>query len=322
MLKRTTPADGALAQGASAPAHPLPLDWLLLSILVAISGSAFAMIHEAVVTIPPAAVASIRLWIGAALMVSIMLAAGEKFPPLIVRAEGRARLQHQWAYMLAVSIVGYTMPFFIFPWAQQHVESGLAGVYMAFMPIWTLGLAFVFADEKLGPSKLTGFFLGFAGVLILMGPDVLGGAARSSILAQLGLLLATFGYGVSAVIMRRMPPIGPRIFTAGAILGGAIFTTPALFLIDLNVPEWSLAGMLSVIGLAVGPTGIAGLIIIIIIKRAGAGFMALANYLVPVWAVVLGALLFDERLAPRVFVALGIILLGVAISQRRAKPAI
>jgi drug/metabolite transporter (DMT)-like permease len=153
-----------------------------------------------------------------------------------------------------------------------------------------------------------------------MGPDVIGGAARSGILAQFGLLLATFGYAVAAVIMRKMPPVGPRIFTASAILGGAVFTTPALFLFDLNTQEWSLPSVLSVIGLAVGPTGIAGLIIIIIIKRAGAGFMALANYLVPVWAVILGALLFDERLAPRVFVALAIILLGVAISQRRARP--
>jgi drug/metabolite transporter (DMT)-like permease len=190
---------------------------------------------------------------------------------------------------------------------------------MAFMPLWTLGLAFFFADEKLTFAKIAGFILGFAGVLILMGPDVVGGAARSSVPAQLGLLMATFGYAVSAVIMRRMPPVGPRIFTAAAILGGAIFSTPALLLIDFETREWSLLSALSVVGLAIGPTGLAGLIIIIIIKRAGAGFMALANYLVPVWAVIMGAVIFDERLAPRVFLALGVILLGVAISQRRPR---
>lgn len=319
MLKRFTPAAGAPVESFTGPAQPAALDWLLLFLLVAISGSAFAMIHEAVATIPPAAVAVVRLWLGAALMYAIMRAGGDKFPPLLVRENGRLTLQRQWRYVLAVSIVGYTGPFFIFPWAQQHVESGLAGVYMAFMPLWTLGLAFVFADEKLTPAKFGGFILGFAGVLILMGPDVVSGAARSSILAQAGLLLATLGYAISAVIMRRMPPLSSRTFAAGSILGGAVFATPALLLFDAKVAEWSLASMLSVIGLAVGPTGIAGLIIVFIIKRAGASFMALANYLVPVWAVILGAALFGERLEPRVFVALAIILLGVAISQRRVR---
>lgn len=323
MLNRPTSTLSTLAQGVAGPAQPAALDWALLALLVAISGSAFAMIHEAVATVPPAAVAIIRLWLGAGLMYAIMRAGGDKFPPLVTREGGKLRVQRQWRYVLAVSVIGYTGPFFIFPWAQQHVESGLAGVYMAFMPLWTLGLAFFFADEKLTPAKCAGFILGFAGVLILMGPDVISGAARSSILAQTGLLIATLGYAISAVIMRRMPPLPSRTFAAGSILGGAIFATPAILLFDPKISEWSISSLLSIVGLAIGPTGIAGLIIVIIIKRAGASFMALANYLVPVWAVIMGAMLFEERLPPRVFVALAVILLGVAISQRRprAKPA-
>jgi drug/metabolite transporter (DMT)-like permease len=317
--KPEPPVGGRERRLVKGPAMARPLDWALLGLLVMISGSAFVMIREAVETIPPPAVASIRLWIGAALMYAIMRFAGRRFPPLIVKTEKGPRLHLSWAWMLAVSAIGYTGPFFIFPWAQQYVESGLAGVYMAFMPIWTLGLAFLFANEKVSAAKLIGFILGFAGVLILMGPDVIGGATRSSVLAQLGLLLATFGYGVSAVIMRRIPPIRPRVFTAGAILGGAVFSTPALFVTDLHADGWTLSGVLSLIGLAIGPTGIAGLIIIIIIKRAGAGFMSLANYLVPVWAIIMGALIFGERLDPRAFIALAVILIGVAISQHRPR---
>ena len=324
MLRRAeingaAPAPGRERRRLKDPAQARPLDWMLLGALVVISGSAFVMIREAVETIPPPAIASIRLWIGAGLMFAIMRAAGRRFPALIVRTEKGPRLHLAWAWMLSVSAIGYTIPFFIFPWAQQYVDSGLAGVYMAFMPIWTLGLAFLFANEEVSPTKLAGFLLGFAGVLILMGPDVIGGAARSSILAQLGLLVATFGYGVSAVIMRRMPRIRPRVFAAGAILGAAVFSTPALFVTDLHIERWTLPGVLSLIGLAVGPTGLAGLIIIIMIKRAGAGFMSLANYLVPIWAIFMGALLFHERLEPRVFVALAVILFGVAISQWRAR---
>ncbi|MEX0645232.1 MAG: DMT family transporter [Parvularculaceae bacterium] len=318
MLKRADRNGGGRERRRlKGPAAARPLDWTLLGLLVMISGSAFVMIREAVETIPPPAVASVRLWIGAGLMYAIMRAAGRRFPALIVKTNKGPRLHLAWAWMLSVSVIGYTMPFFIFPWAQQYVESGLAGVYMAFMPLWTLGLAFLFANEAVSPAKLVGFLLGFVGVLILMGPDVIGGAARSSVLAQAGLLLATFGYGVAAVIMRRMPRLRPRVFTAGAILGAAVLATPALFLTDLRIESWTLSGVLSLIGLGVGPTGLAGLIIIIMIKRAGAGFMALTNYLVPIWAIVMGALIFHERLEPRVFFALAVILVGVAISQRR-----
>lgn len=293
-------------------------DWFLLSLLVALSGSAFVMIREAVTTIPPQAVASIRLWVGALLMTVIMLSAGRRFPPLLARSARGCRLHRAWAPMLAVGMVGYTIPFFIYPWAQQYVESGLAGVYMAFMPVWTVGLAYLFADEGLTRGKIGGFALGFAGVVILMGPDAVSGAARSSAIAQGGLLVATFCYAVSAIIARRTRGVRPRVFTAGAILSGAVFSSPALFLTDLHTDQWSLPSIASVIGLAVAPTGLAGLVIIVIIKRAGAGFMALANYLVPVWAIFLGALLFGERLEPRVFLALAIIFAGVAISQRKS----
>ncbi|MEM1104709.1 MAG: EamA family transporter, partial [Pseudomonadota bacterium] len=71
------------------------------------------------------------------------------------------------------------------------------------------------------------------------------------------------------------------------------------------------------IGLGVGPSGIGTLFIVIIIRRVGASFMALANYLTPLYAVGLGALAFAERLDQGVFIALAVILAGVFVSQRK-----
>lgn len=307
-----------LRRRARGPSAARPLDWLLLAGLVALGGSSFGFIRTAVATIPPAVVATGRLWVGAVFLYAVMRVARRRFPPLLARSASGARLHLSWVSMFAVSAIGYTIPFFIFPWAQQFVESGLAGVYMAFMPIWTLGLAYLFAGEGLGAAKLAGFGLGFSGVLILMGPDVVGGAAQSSLLAQAGLLLATLCYAVSAILARRTPPIRPRVFACGTVLGAAVLSTPALFFTDLNPEDWALESVLSVIALGVGPTGLAGLFIIMLIKRAGAGFMALANYLTPIWAVMVGAALFGERLGPNVLIALAVILAGVAVSRRRA----
>jgi len=86
--------------------------------------------------------------------------------------------------------------------------------------------------------------------------------------------------------------------------------------------SWSAVSIASVFALGLGPTALAGIIIIMIIRRAGASFMALGNYVVPAVAVILGALIFHERLEPPVFLALAVILAGVAVSQSRKRPVI
>ena len=297
------------------PADATLYDWALLGLVVALGGSSFAMIRSAVETIPPAVVTVGRLWIGGIFLYGVMIQAGRRLPPLFAETEKGRSVHLEWRWMIAISAIGYVAPFFIFPWAQQYIDSGLAGIYMAFMPIWTVGLAYLFAGESLGPRKIIGFLLGFTGVIILMGPEVIRNAGNASIIAQVALLAATVFYATHAVMTRRAPPMRPRAFAAGTLLSAAIISTPALLLIDLNIGEWSLASIVSVIGLGLGPTGLVGILLIIVIQRAGAGFMSLGNYLVPIWAVAAGAVIFSERLNISALAALAVILIGVAISQ-------
>jgi drug/metabolite transporter (DMT)-like permease len=306
-----------MAAKHTAPRQATLFDWVLLALIVALGGSAFVMIRSALETMPPVAITIGRLWLGAIVLYAIMVHAGRRLPPLMVRAGGKLRLRRSWGWMIAVGIVGNTLPFFIFPWAQQFVDSGLAGVYMAFMPIWTIALAFFFAGESLTGRKLIGFGLGFIGVVVLMGPEVLSGAADADLLAQAALLLATLCYAASVVLARRAPPMRPRIFAAGMMLVGAITATPALLFVSIDASQWSLASIASVVGLGIFPTGINGVLIIMVIRRAGAGFMALSNYFTPIWAVAMGAAIYHERIEIGAFIALAIILTGVAISQRK-----
>ncbi len=303
------------------PADAAALDWMLLAGLIVLGGSSFLFIHVALETAPPAIVTLGRLWIAALLLYGAMRLKGRRFPAILVRTTRGPRLHRLWAWMSAVGAVGYTIPFFIFPWAQQFVPSGLAGVYMAFMPIWTLVFAFLFADERLSGAKIAGFLLAAAGVVVLMGPEAHAGLSGSNVLAQAALLLATLLYAASAVMSRRAPPARRIVFSAGIVLMGAVFATPGLLLTPIHPENWSLASMASIAALGVGPTALAGVIIIVIIRRAGASFMALANYIVPVFAVVAGALLFGERLGIHVYAALALIFTGVAVSQHRTKPS-
>ncbi|MEM1193745.1 MAG: DMT family transporter, partial [Pseudomonadota bacterium] len=154
----------------------------------------------------------------------------------------------------------------------------------------------------------------------LMAPNATGIATATNgeaLRAQLGLIVATLGYAGSAVIARRAPATRPRAFSAGILLSAALAATPALFFTPINPEDWSLISILCVIGLGIFATGMGAIIIIVIIQRNGAEFMSYANYLTPIWAVLLGVLLFRERLHPLVFVALAIITLGLYVSQRR-----
>lgn len=314
-MTRAIPATG------KAPAAAGPLDWMLLAALAVMGGSAFALIHVALETAPPAIVTVGRLWVAALVLYAAMRAKGRRFPPLLVRTKEGLRPHRLWAWMAAVGMVGYTIPFFIFPWAQQFLPSGLAGVYMAFMPIWTLLLAALFADERLTAARIAGFTLAAAGVVVLMGPEAIGGISGADLLAQAGLLLATLLYAASAVMSRRAPPARRIVFSAGIVLAGAVFATPGLLFTAIEPASWSARSVVSILALGAGPTALAGVVIIIIIRRAGASFMALANYITPIFAVLAGALLFGERLGLNAFLALALIFAGVAVSQRRATPA-
>jgi len=307
-------------KSANVNADPKPVDWFCLVMIIAMGGSSFALIEKAVESLPPTIITVGRLWIGAIMMTAIVLGTGRRFPPLLVKEDGQNRIDRGWLCMIVIGGVGTTIPFYIFPLAQLHVESGLAGVYMALMPIWTLGLAAMFAGEALTGRRFVGFIIGFLGVLILMGPAVFGDATQTNLLAQLGLVVATLCYAGSAVITRRAPAIRPRVFAAGSLLSAAIVATPGLLFTDWRLEQWELTGILSVFGLGIFSTGLGAFLIVVIIQRVGAGFMSFSNYITPVWAVILGAILFNERLSPNVFIALGVVIVGLAVSQSGRQP--
>lgn len=308
-----------LTDPSSGTDHPKALDWFILTVIIIIGGSSFAMIRGAVETIPPNLVAVGRMWVGAIVIFILMKSSGRNLPALFEKTGSSLSIASAWKHMIAIGVVGTTLPFFIFPWAQQYIDSGLAGIYMAFMPVWTLALAFFFTDETMTTRKLIGFAVGLIGAIVLIGRDAISDAATTSLLPQLSILLATLLYAATAILVRRAPSIRPRVFAAGTLLASAVIATPALLFVQIDPQTWSMSSLLSLIGLGIGPTGLASYLIIILIKRTSASFMALANYVTPFWAVAMGALLFNERLALQSYIALAIILAGVAYSQSRAK---
>ena len=162
------------------------------------------------------------------------------------------------------------------------MPSALAGILLAIMPLSTVALAHFFANERMTAWKLAGFAVGFAGAVILIGPAALAGLGGPTFLAQLAILGAALSYALNAIMTRRTPRTDPAVL----------------------------------IWLALGPTALATVLYVGLIARAGAGFMSLVNYLVPIVALFTG-LAFGEAIGWNAYLGLIIILAGIAIARRQ-----
>jgi len=246
----------------------------------------------------------------------------------------RRRVSQQprhWLFFLAMALLGNAAPFFLIAWGQVAIPSGLTGILMAVMPLAVLLMAhFLVAGERLTRRRLAGFALGFLGVVVLTGPDARAALVgrEASFISQLAVLGAALCYGVAAIVARRGPVLHPVVVAApvlaiaGTLVGALLLAAGAgaggdsgAVAVHDPVGAWSAAAMLALGALS---TGLATVVYFTLIARAGPTFLSLINYLIPVWAVVLGAVALDERLPPRAFVALALILAGLVLARWRS----
>ena len=286
------------------------LDWLALLALVARFGSAFLLTKIAVQEVPPIMVVAGRIVIGAILLLVIAYAQGERL----------SILKPYWPILLALALTGNCIPFFVITWGQQYVDSSLAGILMAMMPLTTVVLAHFFvAGERITKNKVIGFLLGFAGVVILMQPELTVSTQLDwlHLSAMMLILIGAICYAANSVIAHSLPKISLSLISAGVLLAASIVIIPLSILQGFEwVADTSPGAMWSVILLGVFPSGLATIIYFRVIRHAGPAFLSQINYLIPVWAVLLGIVFGGEKLTINAVIALVVILVGIAIAQK------
>ncbi len=286
-----------------------PVHWALLLALVVLWGSSYLMVEIALAVWRPEQITGLRILSAAVVLIAAMWVRGQRFP-LIWRS---------WRYFLGIAVIGNCLPFFLISWGQQEVESGLAGILAASTPLVVLILAhFVLADERLSLRHVFAFVFGFAGIVVLMGPEsfaALGGSA-SRWLSQAAILGGAVSYAVATVMARRMPAISPVVTSAGVMLLASSLMSP--FSISgarlFSGIAWQPAMAIGFLGLL--GTGLASILYFRLIAETSARFTSLLNYLVPVWAVILGALVLDETVSLSSVLALALILGGLILTSR------
>ena len=289
-------------------------DYALIVLLAAIFGSNFMMTKIAVAEVQPLTIVAARLVIAAAFLVIVAFAARVAWPSGGI-----------WWPILLSAVFGNTLPFFLITWGQEVVDAGLAAIFMAIMPLCTILIAhLVTDDEKLGFWVVTGFLMALAGVVVLFGVDKLAQFDGTS-LRQYALLAAAMCYGINAVITKRLTGLPWQSMAAAQVVLAAAVTLPFIMLSgsgELWPEDVSVGAAASIVYTGIMPTAVGAIMLLLIIKRAGASFLSQINFMVPLFGVGFAMLFLGERLPANAALALALILCGVALSRRRPRSAI
>jgi drug/metabolite transporter (DMT)-like permease len=238
---------------------------------------------------------------------------------LAVLAIGRYHLPRElapWAHLAVMAVVANIAPYFFFGWGVERIASGLAGVLNATTPLFTVVFALTTRSERLSAVRVAGLLLGFVGVVILAAPwrtTALGGS-----LPGVGAcLLGSACYAGSYVYARRF--LTGRGFSALVLSTGQMAAGAALLVLATPIVARSpvtLTPTVTTSVLVLG-TGVAYVLNYRLIADEGAVAASTVTYLLPVVAVVLGALILNEPLTWHLLAGGLIVLVGVAISEGR-----
>jgi drug/metabolite transporter (DMT)-like permease len=281
--------------------------WPTLFLLAAIWGASYLFIEVAVEDVPPAPLTFLRLLVAAVLLVAY---AAHRLGPRRALEEARAA----WWPCLALGLINAAVPMTLVAWGQTHIDSSIAAIAQASVPIFVVLLSLRFLPhEPPGPAQLAGLALGIAGVALVTGVHPEGGWwAVAGTLAVVG---SSLSYAAGAVFgqLRVVATPGP-VLAAGSMLVGSLALVP-FAIADPPTAAPGGTAVAALLALALFPTFLGQLLLFRMLRLHGSARMSLVTYLMPGFAIVYGALLLDEPLTPSALGGLALILGGVALAS-------
>jgi drug/metabolite transporter (DMT)-like permease len=263
-----------------------------------------------------------------ALMCARTLIAGAVLLAYLLVTIGRAtfsRLREAWRQSLVLGFMNAAAPFWLVAWGETRIDSGLAGIAQATVPLFSvlIGLRFL-PHERIGPARMTGVGLGLVGVILIVGGAPGGGAW--AVAGTLAVILASVFYASAAIYsqLRLSRTVsGPVLATGNMLTAGVMLLPLAIISPPTSMP--TTGAVASLLLLALLGTALAQLILFRVIALFGARRLSLVTYLMPGFAIVYGALILDERVSPSALVGLALILVGVSLGsgtlRLRRRPA-
>ena len=283
--------------------------YTLLALQGAVWGSSFQAIKYALEGFGPVSIAAGRILIAALVLLAYALMKGDRLP----------RSTSVWMTFLLIGLFNCALPFFLIPWGEQTLDSGRAAIFMATGPLIAILLAhFTSNNERITRYKTAGFVMGFIGVLFVIGLNTFTKGV-GDLLPQLAIIIAAASYVISGAMVKRLKGMSSAMVAAGVLLGGCLLTLPASLLLENPISQSASmpsSAIIALVYLGLIPTGAAFFVRFYLIQEYGYTFVAQVGYLVPLFSVMFGVILFGETLTLGMFVGLFLILGGIVLSRR------
>jgi drug/metabolite transporter (DMT)-like permease len=293
----------------------------LLAIVAAVWGSSYLFIKVAVDEVEPTAMMFFRLVLASAVLI----------PVLVWHVGGRVAVSDMrslgWKAW-AIGFLNAAFPFTLIAWGEKYVDSGVAAIANATVPIFVVLLALRFnPSERVGGLRLAGILVGLVGVGVLAGLHPEGG--WWAVAGTLAIVVASLSYAsANHFVQHNYSQTAPLVIATVSCGTAALILLPfALVQWPAQAPSWEATG--SIVALGVFGTAIALLFFYRLLNRYGAARASLVTYLLPPVALVYGVLILDEEITLNAALGLVLILAGVALGsgvggrlrRRRRRPA-
>jgi drug/metabolite transporter (DMT)-like permease len=274
----------------------------MLLALAAIWGASFLFIKVAVRELTPATLIVGRLGLAALTLALIA-------PAAVGTRETLRQFREHWLWLVVVALVNTAIPFWLLSWGETRIDSGLASIIQASVPIFNALIAFVaFHEVRVTGSRLVGVGVGFVGVALLVGAQ-----PEGKVLGALAVVGMAFCYGLGGLLTGRyLKSAQPLVVgLASTIVATLVWLPVGVAQAPGETPGWKTIA--SVIALGIPGTALAYLLFFALISGAGAAYTSLVTYLIPPIALAYGAIFLGERFGAAAFGGLALILAGVAL---------
>lgn len=287
-----------------------PKHWLVFLLLGAIWSSSFMWIKIAVQEIGPITLVAFRVLFGLLFGIAVILIQRAHLP----------RSLKAWSPPLILGITNVAIPFFLISWGEQSIDSAVAAILDATVPLFTILIAhFLLRDDKMTVPKVLGLLMGFAGVVILMSKDI--GASFGSVLGQLAVVLACVFYAGSNVYARKTTENTSGILrSVGPLVSSTVVMWLATFVVEspVKIPQlgitWIALLFLGTIG-----SGVAFVMLYYLIHEIGPTRATMVTYLFPLGGVLLGVVFLDEALSWQIAVGSVLIVLSLFVANMQSQ---
>ena len=288
--------------------------WALFIGLGFFWGSSYFWIKVGLETVPPLTLIAGRLVLASVFLWAVVLLTREPLP----------RSSRQYGHLLVMACVNIVLPFVLIAFGEQSIDSALASILNATVPLFVIILAPMFLpDEGITWPKIAGLAVGFAGVILLVAPDLVN-VQDADLTGELLLIGSSLSYAVGNVYAKRnVRGLAPRIPALFQVFLAALIVVPAALVIDrpFETVHPAPEALAAIAWLGIIGSGFAYLCYFTILANWGATRTSLVAYLLPVVGILLGTAILDDPLTVNRIAGTALVIAGIAIVNSGAAMA-